>query len=135
MYGGWNSVDHLLSDRKDPGCVLRWPDVSTMPTIVWCAAGFSSRTSPFCSLYGRCHRNCHETWNSNPRICRRHPDLRQLRHLGSSTRCHTSVVLRIGNRILDELKSAVTECFENRIHLGWSSTAALQGRGRSPDGR
>ena len=51
--GVGTSVAHLLSDRKDPGCVLRWPDVSTMPTIVWCAAGFSPRTSPFCSLYRR----------------------------------------------------------------------------------
>ena len=84
---------------------------------------------------GRCHRNCHGTWNSNPRICRRHPDLRQLRCLGSSTRCHTSVGLRIENRILDELKSAETQCLENWIHLDWYSTAALQGRGRSPDGR
>ena len=33
------TVAHLLSDRKDPGCVLRWPDIPTMPTIVWCAAG------------------------------------------------------------------------------------------------
>ena len=55
--------------------------------------------------------------------------------LGSSTRCHTSVGLRIGNRILDEHKSAETQCLENRIHLDWYSTAALQGRGRSPDGR
>ena len=65
-----------------------------------CAARFGPRTSPFCSLYGRCHRNCHGTWHSNPRICQRHPDLRQSRRLGSSTRCHTSVGLRIGNRIL-----------------------------------
>ena len=126
---------HVLSDRKDPGCVLRWPDVPTMPTIEWCAAGFSPRTSHFCSSYGRCHRNCHGTWNSNSRICLRHPDLCQLRRLGSSTRCNTSVGLRIGNRILDELKSAETQCLENRIFLDWYSTAALQGRGRSPHGQ
>ena len=46
-----------------------------------------------------------------------------------------SVGLRIGNRILEELKSAETQCLENRIHLDWYSTVALQGRGRSPDGR
>ena len=80
---------------------------------------------------GRCHRNCHGTWNSNPRVCRRHPDLRQLRRLGSST---TSVGLRFGNRILDKLKSGETECSENRINLDWYLTAALQGRGRSHDG-
>ena len=37
--------------------------------------------------------------------------------LGSSTRCHTSVGLRIRNRILDKLESAETQCLENRIHL------------------
>ena len=90
-------------------------DVPTMPTIVWCAAGFGPRTSSFRSLYGRCHRDCHGTWNSNPCICRRHPDLRQLRRLGSSTRCHTSVGLHIENRILDELKSAETECLKTEF--------------------
>ena len=49
------------------------------------------------------------------------------------TRCHTSVGLRFGNQILDELESAEIECLENRI-LDWYSTAALQGRGRSLDG-
>ena len=43
--------------------------------------------------------------------------------------------MRLGNRILVELESAEIECIENRIHLGWYSTTALQGRGRSPDGR
>ena len=42
--------------------------------------------------------------------------------------------LRIGNRILDELKSAETQCLENRIHLDWHSTTTLQGQRRSPDG-
>ena len=125
---------HLLPDRKDPGCVLRWPDVPTMPTIVWGATGFGSRTPPLHSLYGRCYRNRPGTWSSNSRVCRRHPDLHQLRRIGSSTRCHTSVGLRIGNRILDELNSAETECLEYRIHLDWHSAATLQGRGRSPDG-
>ena len=58
---------HLLPDRKDPGCVLRWPDVPTMPTIVWGAAGFGPRTPPIHSLYGRCHRNRPGTWSSNSR--------------------------------------------------------------------
>ena len=103
--------------QEGPRLCMCWQDVPTMPTIVWCAAGFGPRTSLFCFLYGRCHRNRHGTWNSNPRICRRHPDLRQLRRLGSSTRCHTSLDLRIRNRILDELKSAETQGLENRIHI------------------
>ena len=134
VYGANTSVAHLLPGRKDPGSVLRWSNIPTMPTIVWCAAGFSPLTPPFCSLHGRCHRNCPGTWSPNSRICRRHPYLRQLRRIGSSTRCHTSVGLGIGNQILNELKSAETECIENRIHLDWHSAAALQGRGSSPDG-
>ena len=45
-----------------------------------------------------------------------------------------SVGLRIGNRILDELKSAETECLD-RIYLDWHSAAALQGRRSSPGGQ
>ena len=52
-----------------------------------------------------------------------------------TTRCHTSVGLRIGNRILDELKSAETQCLENRIHLDWHSTAGSPRSRKSPDGR
>ena len=61
-------------------------------------------------------------------------DLRQLRRIGSSTRCHSSVGLRIGNRILGELQTAETDCLENRMRLDWHSTTTLQGRGRNPDG-
>ena len=122
--GASTSVAHLFSDKKDPGCVLRWPDDPTMPTIVWCAARFGPRTSPFCSLYGRCHRNRHGTWNSNPRICRRHPDLRTSvappRIVNPLP--YTSVGLRIGNRILDELKSAETQCLSSKTEFIWIGT-------------
>ena len=43
--GAGISVTHLLSDRKDSGCVLRWPDVPTMPTIVVCRRVRSSDLS------------------------------------------------------------------------------------------
>ena len=51
-----------------------------------------------------------------------------------STCCHSSVGLRMGNRILDELQSAETEFLKNRIYLDWHSAATLQGWGSSPDG-
>ena len=46
-----------LPNRKDPGCVLRWPDIPTMPTIVWCAAEFGPRTHPIRSLHVKRHGN------------------------------------------------------------------------------
>ena len=88
---------------------LRWP--TSFLTERTQTLSYAGRRSPQCwlscgvpqglilgpLLFGRRHRNRPGTWNSNPRICRRHPDLHQLRRFGSSTRCHSSVGLRIGN--------------------------------------
>ena len=123
--GASTSVVHLLSHGKDPGCVLRWPNITTLSAGVRRAAGLSPWAPSVCSVHVGRHGNRPGTWNSNPRIRRRHPDLRQLRRVRSSTSCHSSVGLRVGNRILDELQSTETECLENRIHLDRHSTATL----------
>ena len=127
------SVAHLLPDRKDLGCVLRWPDIPTMPIM-----------------------GCHRVRSSDPSYSLSMRQMSSEIALGRGVRIHVYAddtqiyvscaasgrqpaatrlgCLRIGNRILDEIKSAETDCLENRIHLDWHSAATLQGRGRSPDG-
>ena len=82
-----------------------------MQTIMWCTAGFGLRPLQFV-LYTADVIGIALGRGARIHVCRRHLDLRQLLRIGSSTRCHSSVGLRIGNRIVDKLKSTETEFLE-----------------------